>query len=172
MLETVELNGFLTEVVELMEREARAAGVAFVTDLEAGLPPIVSDPSQLQQVFLNLMTNAVDAHEGKAGGTIRVATRLDPEGKKVEVEVRDTGCGIPAEHLERVFDPFFTTKPVGRGTGLGLSICYGIMNRLGGEIDVESEPGQGSRFRLLLPLTPPDALRESMRREGRQGPPG
>lgn len=70
------------------------------------------------------------------------------------MSISDTGCGIPSEHLTKIFDPFFTTKPVGKGTGLGLSICFSIMQRLGGRIDVHSEPGQGTRFDIDLPLTP------------------
>jgi two-component system NtrC family sensor kinase len=162
-VEPVSINAFLGEVVELMEREACANGIRFVTDFEESLPSVRSDPSQLQQVFLNLITNAIDAQEGKPQGSIRLQTRAR-DGSGVEVVVADTGCGIRPEHLDKIFDPFFTTKPVGKGTGLGLSICYSIVQRLGGEISVESEPGTGTTFTLFLPLLPPPDLEDGLRR--------
>jgi two-component system NtrC family sensor kinase len=160
VIEKVDLNAFLGEVIELMEREARSSGIKFFTDLEADLPPLLSDPSQLQQVFLNLITNAIDAHEGKSYGTIHITSRLDKENQGIILLFSDTGSGISRDDLGKIFDPFFTTKGVGRGTGLGLSICYSIIQRLGGDIRVESEPGKGSQFRLFLPLTPPPDVLE------------
>ncbi len=148
----VNVNAFLKEVTQLMEGRAKGMGVQFVTDLEKGLDPIFSDPSQLQQVFLNLITNAIDAHEGKPRGTIHISTRADLQRQGVEIVVADTGSGIPAENLERIFDPFFTTKPVGKGTGLGLSISYSIIKKLGGDISVQSELEKGTRFTLFLPF--------------------
>jgi two-component system cell cycle sensor histidine kinase/response regulator CckA len=110
------------------------------------------DESRLGQVFLNLIVNAVQAmEEGHADrNTITLSTRLDARGR-VEVEVRDTGCGMSQEVLSHLFTPFYTTKPVGVGTGLGLSICNRIVQALGGEIIVESEVGKGSSFRVFLP---------------------
>jgi two-component system NtrC family sensor kinase len=151
-VEMVNLNGFLKEVVQLMEGKAKGMGVHFNIDLEKDLKPIRSDPSQLQQVLLNLITNAIDAHEGKPYGTISVSTRSDFERQGVKIIVADTGSGIPPENLERIFDPFFTTKPVGKGTGLGLSISYSIVKQLGGDISVQSEPGKGAQFSLFLPF--------------------
>jgi two-component system NtrC family sensor kinase len=160
VIEAVDLNSFLGEVVELMEREARAGGVKFFEEYEADLAAILSDPSQLQQVFLNLITNAIDAHEGKPYGSIRLATASAREGGAdgVRIEIADSGCGIPAENLERIYEPFFTTKPEGKGTGLGLAICYSIIRRLGGTMEVESQVGAGTRFNLFLPATPPREL--------------
>jgi signal transduction histidine kinase len=103
---------------------------------------------KLQQVFLNLFLNARDAMP--KGGWLTVATRVE-EGAAV-IEVADTGVGIPADHLGRIYDPFFTTKPEGRGTGLGLSVTYGIVQEHGGSLTCDSQPGQGTRFRLVLPL--------------------
>jgi len=140
LIETVDLNVFIKEVVELMGREARTSGIKFITDLEENLADIQSDPSQLQQVFLNMITNAMDAHERMPYGTITITTRSDNSGRRVRISFADTGPGIRPEHLEKLFDPFFTTKPVGRGTGLGLSICYSIIERLGGK-DVSPLPG-------------------------------
>jgi two-component system NtrC family sensor kinase len=162
LIETVDLNAFIQEVVELMDREARSSGVKFFTELDPKLPPLLSDPSQLQQVFLNLITNAIDAHDGKPYGSVRISTLADPTRQQVQVTVADTGSGIRPEHLNRIFDPFFTTKSVGKGTGLGLSICYSIVKRLGGSIAVQSERGKGTQFSIGLPFTPPQELRDSL----------
>ena len=162
VIETVDLNAFIGEVVELMEREARTSGIKFFTDMAENLPELQSDPSQLQQVFLNLITNAMDAHDGKSYGTIRITTGPDASGSGVQVKFTDTGSGIPKNIQEKIFDPFFTTKPVGKGTGLGLSICYSIIRRLGGDISVQSEPGNGTEFTLFLPAEPPAELREDI----------
>ena len=152
MIEEIDLNAFLDEIIQLMEREAGSSGIKFSTELEPDLPPMLSDPSQLQQVFLNLITNAIDAHEGKPYGSIRISTRLGDGAESVVIRVADAGSGIRPEHLDKVFDPFFTTKPVGKGTGLGLSLCYSMIEKLGGEITVESDPGEGTEFTIALPL--------------------
>jgi two-component system NtrC family sensor kinase len=162
VIETVDLNEFVREVIELMEREAKTSGIKFIPDLEEGLPPILTDPSQLQQVFLNMINNAIDAHEGKSYGSIHISTRSDDHARGVQVVFADTGSGISDENREKIFDPFFTTKPVGRGTGLGLSICYSIIKRLGGDIAVQSEVGKGTVFTLFLPYSPPPDLMESI----------
>jgi two-component system, NtrC family, sensor kinase len=161
VIEKVDLNSFLEEVVELMEREARSSGIKFQTDLDGNVKPVLSDPSQLQQVFLNLITNAIDAHDGKPYGNIRITTRADDEHQKVHIMFADTGSGIPKEILSKIFDPFFTTKAVGKGTGLGLSICYSIMQRLGGSISVKSQVGQGTEFVLTVPYRPPAEVQEA-----------
>ena len=112
-------------------------------------------------MFLNLLVNA--GHAIDANGTITVSTGV--AGHEAWVRVVDTGCGIPPEHVNRIFEPFFTTKPVGQGTGLGLSVSYSIVRKHGGRIEVESNPGRGSRFTVSLPLRqPPDAI------EGRATP--
>jgi signal transduction histidine kinase len=117
----------------------------------AGIPDIECIPSQLNQVFMNLLINAAQAID-KHG---RITVRTGQEEQKVWVEIQDTGRGIKPEHLSRIFDPFFTTKPVGKGTGLGLSLSYGIVNKHHGRIDVHSEEGWGTRFRIWLPTTQP-----------------
>jgi len=167
VVEPVSINAFLEEVVDLTEREAGSNGIRFRTEMEENLPPILSDPSQLQQVFLNLITNAIDAHEGKPYGSIRIGTRSQ-DNAGVEVVIADTGCGIRPDHLDKIFDPFFTTKPVGKGTGLGLSICYAIVRRLGGTIAVESEPGSETIFTLFFPLKPPPDLEGRLREQEKQ----
>lgn len=124
-----------------------------VKDL-ADLPAVQCMPSQINQVVMNLVVNA--AHSiGAERGLITVRTRC--EGEQVWLEVTDTGSGIAPEVLPRIFDPFYTTKPVGKGTGLGLSLSYGIVQKHHGSIDVQSEPGKGSTFRVTLPLHQPDA---------------
>jgi two-component system NtrC family sensor kinase len=160
VIEPVDLNAFLGEVVELMEREARAGGVKFFQEFPADLPTILSDPSQLQQVFLNLITNAIDAHEGKPYGSVRITTarHREKEADGVRILIADSGCGIPAQNLERIYEPFFTTKPEGKGTGLGLAICYSIIRHLGGTMEVASQVGAGTTFTLFLPATPPREL--------------
>lgn len=162
MIESVDINAFIKEVVELMEREARTSGIKLSMDLDSHLPVIKSDPSQLQQVFLNMINNAMDALEQMPYGAIKITTRSDNSGQPVRIIIADTGPGIRPEHLEKIFDPFFTTKPVGKGTGLGLSICYSIIERLGGQIKVRSTPGEGAEFSLSLPLDPPLELQENL----------
>lgn len=125
------------------------------------LPLVECIPSQLNQVFMNLLVNAAQAIEEH--GVIHVRSGVD--GSWCWVEVEDNGKGIPSEHIKRLFEPFFTTKPVGKGTGLGLSISYGIVQKHGGRIEVDSEMGQGSRFRVWLPLRQSDA---NVSREGQE----
>ncbi len=114
------------------------------------IPDIECLPSQLNQVFMNLLVNAAHAIEGPRG---TITLRTGRQGDEVWVEVADTGKGIPAELRDRIFDPFFTTKPVGKGTGLGLSLAYGIVRKHNGRFELISEEGKGSTFRLVLPIT-------------------
>jgi signal transduction histidine kinase len=148
--EPTELHALLDSCVNVVwgEIKHRARLVKDYGDV----PLVHGNESRLAQVFLNLLINAVQAlpHEAHESSEIRITTRHE-EGL-VMVAVRDTGVGIPEEHLPRLFEPFFTTKPVGEGTGLGLSISQGIVTAMGGRITVESRPGQGSTFRVFLPV--------------------
>ncbi|MFL5351838.1 sensor histidine kinase, partial [Archangium sp.] len=132
-----------------MAVEALRSGVRLVRDFQE-VPHVLGSEHGLGQVFLNLLVNAAHALRGREEPFIRLGIVRREDGQ-VAVEVQDNGCGIPAEHLSRLFEPFFTTKPVGTGTGLGLSICHGIVTRLGGDISVDSAPGQGTTFRVVLP---------------------
>ena len=144
----VSLNRIIQETLPLVEHQMEAAGIKLQLDLEEQLPPVKANVGKLQQVFLNLFLNARDAME--SGGTLSVRSRS--EGPTVWVDVIDTGRGILPENLQRIFDPFFTTKAGRKGTGLGLSVTYGIVREHGGAIEVESRPGQGTRFHLEFPL--------------------
>ncbi len=161
VIDTVDINAFIDEVVDLMEREAKSSGIRFFENLSPEVPPILSDLSQLQQVFLNLITNAIDAHENKQYGSITIATTFLESDNAVQIVFSDTGSGIAEDKLAKIFDPFFTTKPMGRGTGLGLSICYGIIKRLGGDITVKSVVDKGTDFTIQLPLRTPEARDDS-----------
>jgi signal transduction histidine kinase len=115
------------------------------------LPDVMCLPSELNQVFMNLMVNAAHAITAERG-CITIRSGADAEAGQVWVEVEDNGCGIAKDNLGRIFDPFFTTKPVGKGTGLGLSLSYGIIKKHHGQLDVRSEPGVGTTFRVTLPV--------------------
>lgn len=148
-LRELQLNDIIKEVVSLCEQRARFSNVKVELRLDPMLPLVCASPSEMQQVFLNLINNALDAME-ETGGKLEITTRV--EGQRVIVDVADTGHGIPQANLSRIFDPFFTTKPVGKGTGLGLSICYGIIQKMGGEITVQSAVGVGTVFHIKLPF--------------------
>ena len=144
----VDLNAVLEETLTLVQHPFKAASITVVRNYAQSLPVVLGSTTRLQQVFLNLFMNARDAMPG--GGMLEV--RTGAHNGSVEVEVVDTGAGIPAEHLHRIFDPFFTTKATGRGTGLGLSVSYGIIKEHAGKVDVRSTPGKGTSFRLEFPV--------------------
>ncbi len=144
-----DINSVLNECVALLENQAPFQNIHVEKDLERNLPMIVVDPSQMQQVFINMIINAAEAME--EGGELTLKTRIDPVDEFVEIEITDTGHGIPEENMEKLFDPFFTTKDVGHGTGLGLAISYGIIKEHRGTISVESEVDQGTTFIIRLP---------------------
>jgi two-component system, NtrC family, sensor kinase len=144
----VDLNSVLEETLTLVQHPFKTAQVNVVKNYADRLPAILGSTTRLQQVFLNLFMNARDAMPG--GGMLEV--RTGSRNGSVEVEVTDTGAGIPPEHLHRIFDPFFTTKATGRGTGLGLSVSYGIIKEHAGKVDVRSTPGKGTSFRLEFPV--------------------
>ena len=143
-----DLNALLENTLRMAAPQIRER--AMLQREFGDLPLVACNPQQLTQVFLNLIVNA--AHAIGDSGIIRVATSV--EGAHAVVEVEDDGCGIASDVIDRVFDPFFTTKSVGEGTGLGLAISYQIIHNHGGDIEVHSELGGGSRFRLRIPVDP------------------
>jgi len=144
----VDLNSVLEETLTLVQHPFKTAQVNVVRNYAEKLPPVLGSTTRLQQVFLNLFMNARDAMP--SGGMLEV--RTGAHNGSVEIEVSDTGAGIPPEHIHRIFDPFFTTKATGRGTGLGLSVSYGIIKEHAGKVDVRSTPGKGTSFRLEFPV--------------------
>ena len=147
--EKINVNNLLDETTGFLENEARYVNIHIEKEYADNVPVITSDLSQIQQVVLNLLNNAIDAigHDG----TVTVSTRYNEKAEEVEIHVADTGPGIAESELNKIFDPFFTTKEVGKGTGLGLSISYSIIEKLGGKIKVQSKVGTGTVFTLLLP---------------------
>jgi signal transduction histidine kinase len=147
-LRIVELNKLVREAADLVRVPFQNAEVALAVDFDGAAGAVRGSTNHLLQVFVNILLNARDASPARS--TVRLATELLDAGE-VAVHVVDSGSGIPAEDLDKIFDPFFTTKDVGRGTGLGLAISHGLVERHEGAIDVESEPGRGSRFTVRLP---------------------
>ena len=147
----VSLNGLVEETLFLLKHHQRFKRLQVSCAVEPGLPALMGNAEQLIQVLMALMLNALDAME--QGGRLTVRTGRNPSrDDEVLVEVTDTGPGIPHADQAKIFEPFYTTKPPGRGTGLGLSICYGIVADHRGRIEVDSEPGRGATFRVLLPV--------------------
>jgi two-component system NtrC family sensor kinase len=151
-LDDVEVNRVVDQTIELLANHARINNIEIRKKYHPGLPVIASDHSQLQQVMLNLINNAIDAIG--TNGCVEVATAL--ENNTIAIHIKDNGPGIPKEVQRHIFDPFFTTKANGRGTGLGLSISYSIIERMGGTITFQSEPGQGTTFNVVLPVVVPE----------------
>ena len=147
--ELVDLNKVLEDTLFLLTKQALFFNIKLVQNLAPDLPRVMADGSQFQQVFMNILMNAVQAMEER--GTIAIVTRRGTPDC-VEVTISDTGQGIPPDQIDRIFDPFFTTKASGKGTGLGLSIAYGIVTTHGGSISVRSEVGKGSTFTIRMPI--------------------
>ena len=156
-VEDFEIGHLIEELVALSAQRAKYSNVELVTRLEPKLPAISASHSELQQVFLNLINNALDAMD-KTGGTLEISAK-HVQGQIV-IEVKDNGPGIPKANLARIFDPFFTTKPVGSGTGLGLSICYGIIHKMGGDISVKSAVDVGTTFEIRIPIKTDDTVED------------
>jgi C4-dicarboxylate-specific signal transduction histidine kinase len=148
----VSLRVALTQALSLMQEQLRLRDIQVVLELGAEEPVVLGNQLQLEQVFVNLLTNARDAVAASPRRIIHVSVATYPDA--VEIRFADSGPGIPPGLERRIFDPFFTTKEVGQGTGLGLSITYGIIKDLGGMISVTSPPGEGATFLIRLPLAP------------------
>ena len=150
MVDSVDLNGLLLEILELLKHQPCSGKIEVVADLKENLPLILADPSGLRQVFMNLLINA--CHAIKDGGLVRISTAYSDKDRALHVQVRDTGSGIAHDVIDRIWDPFFTTKQVGKGVGLGLALSYNIVKSHGGEISVKSAVGEGSEFTVRLPV--------------------
>ena len=161
----VDMSAFLKNIQHMMEHQLQAKHIQVECKTPLGLPVLHADPDLLQQVFLNLYSNAL--HALRDGGLIRIAVEINDGddhlpvsangARRMRIIFEDNGSGIAREHLDRVFDPFFSTKDIGEGTGLGLSVIYGIIKDHGGEIRVESEEGRFTRFFIELPVAPLNA---------------
>lgn len=150
-LAPLSLTGMLEEVVEIVEAQASNIGVKIVRSYAEDTPEVMADGGKLQQVFLNLCRNSLEAMAPVGGGELRVSTRTSAEGRAVEIEFRDTGPGMTSEVMSRIFSPFYTTKK--HGTGLGLTISMHIAKQHGGTIRAQSTPGAGATFTVVLPIT-------------------
>jgi two-component system NtrC family sensor kinase len=158
----VDLNQVIEDTVSIVDVQARVRDIEIRLDLDRELPKVWADADLVKQVVMNMLVNAQQAIEGR--GNITVRSRRCKEARSaepgraavpmVELAITDTGCGIPEKDLQRIFDPFFTSKEVGKGTGLGLSVSHGIVAAHGGSIDVQSKVGEGSTFRVYLPIDP------------------
>ena len=148
----MDMHEFIPNFLRMVNKSAAEKGI----EIKYGMPDKISmlkaDVNQLQQVLLNLVRNAIDAidsREDKTGGHIYI--NVSEKDSQISIKVVDDGCGISPENLKNVFTPFYSTKPVGKGTGLGLSVCFGIIEKMGGNIQVESEQNKGAEFVINLP---------------------
>jgi two-component system NtrC family sensor kinase len=143
-----DIHTLIERTLTLVEKQAPFQNISIIKKFRPEIPMLLIDADQIQQVFMNILLNAADAMAG--GGTLSIMTEM--KNGVAEISFTDTGCGIAKEHLLKLFDPFFTTKQTGKGTGLGLAISYGIIQGHNGDIQIESELGKGSTFRIKLPV--------------------
>lgn len=148
-----DINAIIRDAVTLVGAQLKVEDVELAEQLCETCAPVNVDPNMLEQVVINLLTNAKDAVAGKSNPKVTLRSGTLDDGKKLFIEVEDNGHGIAEEQMDRLFEPFFTTKPQGTGTGLGLSICHGIVKDLKGDIEVESREGDGATFRVILPAS-------------------
>ncbi len=156
----IKINQIIEEILNVVTQEPSFRELEIVRELDPSLPRVSGDPTQLREVFQNIIANAADAMP--RGGRLSLISRVNGGGQAVEVEIRDTGLGIAPENVDKIFMPFFTTKKVGKGTGLGLAIAYGIVKMHRGTIEVTSKVGEGTTFKVKLPIhpsaSPPEGL--------------
>jgi two-component system NtrC family sensor kinase len=146
----IQLNNTIGETLNIVcNTSSKLDGITIQTDLDPGLPTVLASQTEMEEVFMNLIKNAIDAMS-PGGGSLKIWSRV--EGNEVVVDISDTGHGMSETVMARVFDPFFTTKPAGQGTGLGLSICYGIIKKLRGSLTADSTVGVGTAFHIRIPI--------------------
>lgn len=157
MLRLLDVNQVLEQAISLVGHQAMLQNVQIMRELDPALPKVMADPDQLQQVFINLSLNAIQAMPEGGKLTLRTTAVSDTKAPSkgpnwIKIDVQDTGCGIPKENLRKLFTPFFTTKGKGKGVGLGLAVVYGIIQRHKGRIEVQSEVGKGTTFTVYLEI--------------------
>ena len=148
----VSLNRLIEQTLFLNSNLLKINSVKVENNLDPDLPDLLGSEDQLQQVFMNLVSNATEAMEGSGGGVLTIESRHILSEDSLQVNFQDTGPGIPEENISKLFEPFFTTKKKGKGVGLGLSVAYGIIQEHGGSIYVISKVGEGATFQVKLPL--------------------
>jgi signal transduction histidine kinase len=142
------VNNVIEKALNILENEFRLRHIRLEKHLSRQVPNLLIDANQIEQVFVNLFLNAMEAMEEE--GTVTVRSCISPNQEEINIEVSDTGCGIPPEHMDKIFEPFFSTKP--KGTGLGLAVTYGIVRKHGGHIHASNQPKQGTQFMLEFPI--------------------
>jgi PAS domain S-box-containing protein len=159
-----DINRTISRTLFLLENQTLFQNIKIEKNFGQDLPPVNADIQQLNHLFMNIILNAAQAMDGR--GAMTISTDLSVDGRRVKVEIADTGPGIPEHIRPRIFEPFFTTKEEGKGTGLGLSLVYGIVENHDGRIDVQSEPGQGTTFVVELPVATQDHEGEDSGEQG------
>ncbi|MFH1624988.1 MAG: ATP-binding protein [Pseudomonadota bacterium] len=159
---SIDINSLIRDVLKLTDHQISKERIKVATDLQSEIPAIIGDDNQLQQVFINIIVNAL--HAMPQGGALTISTRLDKSrfsssngNRFVAISISDTGLGIPAKHIQKIFDPFFTTKDIDKGTGLGLTVSHRIVEDHGGTIDVQSKVNEGTCLTVRLPIQREDA---------------
>jgi signal transduction histidine kinase len=151
-MRSLNINKLIEKTLLLSSNLLKINGVKVEKRLDPNLPDLVGSEDQLQQVFMNFISNAAEVMETNGGGLLSIKTKHSLQDGKIIIIFRDTGAGIPSENLSRLFEPFFTTKRKGKGVGLGLSVAYGIVQEHGGAIDVKSKVGKGTTFKIEFPM--------------------
>lgn len=157
----IQIDAAIDDVLQFVRQHAELEQIEVIREYDGNVPEMMLDEKKMKQVFMNLIMNA--RHAIGEAGVLTIGTEYSREKSTVEIRITDNGYGIDKKNLSRIFDPFFTTKPTGEGTGLGLSVSYGIVKNHGGDIRVESAPGEGSTFTIILPMIPSNPLKESKR---------
>jgi signal transduction histidine kinase len=151
----LDINRLIEQTLFINSNLLKISGVKVEKDLDPTLPELIGSEDQLQQVFMNLVSNAAEAMETSGGGELKITSKFLTTEDKIQINVSDTGPGIAYVNISKLFEPFFTTKKKGKGVGLGLSVAYGIIQEHGGSIFVRSTVGNGATFQVRLPLKPP-----------------
>lgn len=159
--ELVDINPIINDCLLLLTKQLSNHNIKFETVLEKNLPKVYANISGMQQVFVNMISNARDAMESKGSGKLTVKSKLAKNGEYIEISFKDTGCGMPKEVINRLSEPFFTTKGPDKGTGLGTSISFSIIKEHNGDIDITSKIARGTTIKIMLPVTQNSQLQES-----------